>query len=342
MTLQIIWFVLWGLLWAVYFALDGFDLGSGMLFNFLARNETEKRMVLGSVGPVWNGNEVWLVTAGGATFAAFPGTYAAMFSFLYLPLLFILWSLIMRGVSIEFRDRLEQKRWRGVWDIVILVGSALPAFLFGVAFGNIFEGLRISASGYQGTFFGLLNVYGLLTGVLFVALFLYHASLWIALRTGEELGKRAASLSGKLWYILLGVAVLFLGATAIYTNLYRNFLNAPGWFGVPVIAVAALVASRIFSARGLRLNAFLASGLTIIAVVFTGVIGLFPNLIPSSLDPAQSLTIFNTSSSPLTLRVMTVVAFIFVPIIVVYQLLVYRFFRKPVTAESLEGELEGY
>jgi len=342
MTLQVLWFILWGLLWAVYFALDGFDLGSGMLYNFLARNDTEKRMILGSVGPVWNGNEVWLVTAGGATFAAFPGTYAAMFSFLYLPLLIILWALIIRGVSIEFRERVDGDRWRKVWDVLALVGSFFPALLFGVAFGNIFQGLLIDATGYHGTFFGLLNVYGLLTGLLFLALFLHHGALWISMRTGDDLGRRAASLSSKLWYVLLGLAVLFLAATALYTKLYSNFLAAPGWFVVPLIAVVALLASRLFSAQGKTLLAFSASGATIILIVFTGIIGLYPNLIPSSMDPAHSLTIFNSSSSALTLTVMTVVAAIFVPIVIVYQFVVYRFFRKPVTAKLLEGELEGY
>lgn len=342
MTLQITWFVLWGLLWAVYFMLDGFDLGAGILYNFITRNESEKRMVLGAIGPVWNGNEVWLITAGGATFAAFPGTYAAMFSFLYLPLLLVLWSLILRGVSLEFRGKVDDERWKRRWDIVILIGSFLPALLFGVAFGNIFRGLQIDASGYHGTFLGLLNVYGLLTGVLFVVLFLYHASLWLTLRIEGELASRSARFSAALWYILTAVAVLFLIATAFYTRLYANFAAAPGWFLVPAAAVAALVASRILTARGKRLFAFLASCVTVLGVIFTGIIGLFPNLIPSALDPAHSLTIFNSSSSAYTLGVMTVVAFIFVPIIVIYQTLVYRFFRKPVTAETAGEGAEGY
>ncbi|HUX13112.1 MAG TPA: cytochrome d ubiquinol oxidase subunit II [Spirochaetia bacterium] len=342
MTLQVIWFVLWGLLWAVYFMLDGFDLGSGMLYNFLARNDTEKRMILGAVGPVWNGNEVWLVTAGGATFAAFPGTYAAMFSFLYLPLLFVLYSLILRGVSLEFRGKIEGARWKKWWDTIILIGSFIPALLFGVAFGNIFQGLQIDASGYHGTFFGLLNFYGLLTGILFVVLFLYHAALWLVLRTGGELSERAAALSTKLWYILAAVAVVFLIGTAFFTNLYANFVASPGWFVVPFVAVAGLVSSRIFTSRASRLLAFLSSCATVLGIVFTGIIGLFPRLLPSALDPASSLTIFNSSSSAYTLRVMTIVAFIFVPIIVVYQILVYRFFRKPVTADAIEGDAEGY
>ncbi|WP_455381741.1 cytochrome d ubiquinol oxidase subunit II, partial [Salinispira pacifica] len=333
---------LWGLLWAVYFMLDGFDLGSGMLYNFIARTDTEKRMVLGAIGPVWNGNEVWLITAGGATFAAFPGTYAAMFSFLYLPLLLVLYSLILRGISLEFRGKIEDERWKRRWDVVILVGSFLPALLFGVAFGNIFHGLQIAADGYKGTFFGLLNPYGLLTGILFVVLFLYHGALWLSLRIDGELSSRAASLSATLWYILLAVAVIFLAATAFFTRLYDNFISAPGWFLVPAAAVAGLVGSRLLCARGNRLFAFLASCVTVLGVTFTGIIGLFPNLLPSALDPAQSLTIFNSSSSAYTLQVMTIVAFIFVPIVVIYQIAVYRFFRKPVTPQTAEGAAEGY
>ena len=174
MEFQIIWFVLWGLLWAVYFMLDGFDFGAGTLYNFIAKNETEKKMVINTFGPVWNGNEVWLLTAGGATFAAFPTTYALMFSYLYTALLLVLFSLIIRGVSIEFRGKGGSDAWRKGWDIGIFLGSFLPSLLFGVAFGNIFQGLPMDGNGYHGTLFTLLNPYGLLTGVLFVLLFLLH------------------------------------------------------------------------------------------------------------------------------------------------------------------------
>ncbi|MCL5934952.1 MAG: cytochrome d ubiquinol oxidase subunit II, partial [Firmicutes bacterium] len=167
MELQILWFALWGLLWAVYFMLDGFDLEAGIIQPFLAKNEKEKRMIINTVGPVWDGNEVWLLSAGGVTFAAFPTTYAYMFSYLYTPLLIILFALIFRGVSFEFRGKIDSTTWKKNWDMALFMGSFIPALLFGVAFGNIFQGLPIDARGYHGSIFTLLNPYGLLTGALF-------------------------------------------------------------------------------------------------------------------------------------------------------------------------------
>src|SRR4030066_1804225 len=191
MAFQVIWFILWGLLWAVYFMLDGFDLGAGMLHRFLGRNEAEKSAIRRAIGPVWDGNEVWLLTAGGATFAAFPSAYASLFSSLYSALLIILFALILRGVALEFRAKGESAAWGRSWDIALFLGSLLPALLFGVAFGNIFRGLPIDSQGYQGTLLGLLNPYGLWTGVFFVALFVVHGSLWLALKTAGDLGGRA-------------------------------------------------------------------------------------------------------------------------------------------------------
>src|SRR5512140_720776 len=210
MKFQIIWFILWGVLWAVYFMLDGFDFGAGILYNFIARNETEKRMIGETIGPVWNGNEVWLITAGGATFAAFPGTYALMFSYLYTALLLLLFALIIRGVSYEFRGKVNGENWRKGWDAAIVVGNFLPALLFGVAFGNIFAGLPMDAAGYHGSLLSLLNPYGLLTGVLFVLLFAVHGSLYAAVKTRGELSDRSAAMANRLWPALLVVAVAFL------------------------------------------------------------------------------------------------------------------------------------
>lgn len=342
MTLQIIWFILWGTLWAVYFTLDGFDFGVGMLHNFIARTDGERSQMLASVGPVWNGNEVWLITAGGATFAAFPGTYASMFSYLYVPLLLVLWALIIRGISLEYRSKHEDSRWRKLLDATFLVGSAVPALLFGVAFGNIFHGLPIDATGYHGTFVGLLNGYALLTGLLFVVMFLHHGALWLSWKSSGEVAERSARLARPLFFILLVVAAGFLAATAFSTHLYDNFARSPLLVVIPVIAVAALISSRVFAASGRSLVSFLMSCLVIVGVVFTGIAGLFPNLIPSSLDQAASLTITNSSSSQYTLRVMTIVAFIFVPIVIAYQIGVYRLFRHRVGTSILDLEEEGY
>jgi len=348
MELQITWFVLWGVLWSVYFMLDGFVLGTGLMSGFLARTDTEKRVLINTLGPVWDGNEVWLVTAGGATFAAFPTTYALMFSNLYSALLLLLFALIVRGVAFEFRGKIDKQAWKSGWDIAITVSSFLPALLFGVAFGNIFEGIPMRndfaalSFNYDGGLLSLLNPYGLLTGVLFVLLFAVHGSLYSAIKTTGDLSQRAGAMANRLWLPLLAVAVVFLGYTYPATKLYDNYLQAPLLLVIPVIAVTSLLLVKVFAAQGKLHKAFLFSCLTIVFVCFTGIAGLFPNLIPSSLDPASNLTIYNSSSSPYTLKIMTVVAFIFVPTVIAYKIWVYRIFRARVTNEDVEQNSEAY
>ncbi|KAF0145450.1 MAG: cytochrome d ubiquinol oxidase subunit II [Nitrospirae bacterium] len=342
MEFQIIWFILWGTLWAVYFMVDGFDFGVGILHSFIGKTEGEKKTIIRTIGPVWDGNEVWLVTAGGATFAAFPATYALMFSYLYSALLLILFALIVRGVGLEFREKVENAGWKRGCDIAIFAGSLLPALLFGVAFGNIFQGIPMDANGYHGNLLRLLNPYGLLTGILFVLLFIVHGALWLSVKTNGDLSRRASSVAGKSWYALLVVAVLFLIYTAFATNLYANYLENPVWFVVPVTAVLALLGIKLFALKGGYLGSFYASCLTVLTVIFTGVTGLYPNLIPSSLDKNYSLTIFNSSSSPYTLKIMTVVALIFVPIVISYQIWVYRIFRQKLTVDEVLKEGGSY
>jgi cytochrome d ubiquinol oxidase subunit II len=342
MEFQIIWFVLWGVLWAVYFMLDGFVQGAGMLHYCLGKSDGDRRVLINSIGPVWDGNEVWLVTAGGATFAAFPTTYALMFSYLYTALLLLLFALIIRGVSYEFRGKGEGEGWKKVWDAAVFIGNFLPALLFGVAFGNIFAGLPMDGAGYHGSLLTLLNPYGLLTGVLFVMLFTVHGALYVSVKTRGELQARSAAMARKLWPALLAVAVAFLGYTNFATKLYDNYLSHPVLLIVPLLAVAALLGIRVFMAKENLLAAFASSCVTILMVVGTGVTGLFPNLIPSSIDPAYSLTIFNSSSSAYTLKIMTVVAFIFVPIVIIYKIWVYRIFRAPVTLDEVMENKEAY
>lgn len=342
---QLIWFGLWGLLWAVYFMLDGFDFGAGILYPFLGKTDTERRIIINTLGPVWDGNEVWLITAGGATFAAFPTTYAYMFSWLYIPLFLILGALIFRGVAFEFRGKKDSEAWKKGWDLAVFLGSFLPALLFGVAFGNIFEGLlvqEISAAGYVGNFFDLLNPYALLTGVLFVLLFAVHGGLWVSIKSTGDLSARAKTMALKLWIPLVVVAVLFLVYTAFATKLYDNYLKMPVFIIVPALAVSALLLTGLFAKKS-ALKAFYASCVTIVMVTFTGIVGLFPNLIPSRLNPEASLTIFNSSSSEYTLKIMTVVVIIFVPIVIAYQIWTYYIFREPVTPEEIEDkEVESY
>ncbi len=337
--LQTVWFVLWGVLWAIYFMLDGFDLGLGTLRPFIARDEAESRVIYNVMGPFWDGNEVWLITAGGVTFAAFPTTYAVMFSTLYAPLLLILFALIIRAVSFEFRGQIDSPGWRKIWDSCLFVGSFVPALLFGVAFANIFQGIPFDDKGvFHGTLLTLLNPYGVHGGVLFVVLFLLHGSLWLALKADESLYDRAAALSSTLWAVLLVIAVLFLVHTWFATDLYKNYLSRPLLFVIPLATVVALLVTRLFIAKKAWWNAWFASCLTIGGATLFGVVGLYPNLYPSSLNSAFSLTAFNSSSSPLTLEIMLVVALIFVPIVIIYQGWVYYLFRDKVTREYLESD----
>jgi len=322
--------------------LDGFVMGAGTLHYLLGKNDGDRRVLINIIGPVWDGNEVWLITAGGATFAAFPTTYALMFSYLYTALLLLLFALIIRGVSYEFRGKSESDGWKKGWDAAIFLGNFLPALLFGVAFGNIFAGLPMDGAGYHGSLISLLNPYGLLTGILFVMLFSVHGALYASVKTRGDLQARSAAMATGLWPALLAVAVAFLAYTKFATRLYDNYLGHPLLLIIPLLAVAALLGIRLFAAKGKLLAAFACSCLTILMVVGTGVTGLFPNLIPSNMDPAFSLTIFNSSSSPYTLKIMTVVAFIFVPIVILYKIWIYRIFREPVTIEDVVGNKEAY
>ena len=340
--LETIWFLLWGILWAVYFMLDGFDLVLGTLMPFLAKTDTERKLVYRAMGPFWDGNEVWLITAGGVTFAAFPTTYAVMFSGLYSALMLVLFALILRGVSFAFRNEVDSPRWKCLWDTCLTLGSFLPALLLGVAFANIFRGLPIGEGGlYQGGLLTLINPYGLAGGVLFLLLFLVHGALWLAVKSEGVLHERGAAMAAKLWWPLLVVAALFLFATSRATRLFVNYASHPLLFLIPALAVAALVAVYVFIRKAAWWKAWFASAVTIVAVTLFGVVGLYPNLLPSSIDPAHSLTITNSASSPLTLKIMLGVALTFVPIVIAYQVWVHIFFKGKVKEEDLAAE-EGY
>jgi len=336
MDLQAIWFFLWGLLWAVFFMTDGFDFGVGTLLPFLGKTDEEKQTMIAAIGPVWDGNEVWLVAAGGVTFAAFPLVYSVMFSTLYSALMLILFTLILRGVSFEFRNKVEDPRWKRLWDACIFIGSLGPALLFGVAFANIFQGIPFDGDGiYHGTLLTLLNPYGLLGGVLFVLLFLEHGALWLGIKTDGALQARATRFAAMVWPVLVVAAVTFLVASWFQTNLYANYLAHPVLFAVIAVTVLALLTVRVFIARQAWFKAWFASSLTIVGAIFFGVIGLFPNLFPSSLDTAFNLTARNASSSPLTLQIMLVVVIIFVPIVIAYQTWSYNLFKHKVVPADL-------
>ena len=340
--LETIWFVLWGVLWALYFMLDGFDLGVGMTAHFVAGDETEKRLVYRSIGPFWDGNEVWLITAGGVTFAAFPGAYAVLFSSFYSPLMLILFALIIRASALELRGKVSSGASKSFWDLCLTVGSLVPALLLGVAFANIFMGIPIDGEGlYHGTIFTLLNPYGLAGGVLFLALFIMHGALWLCLKLEGNVQARAQGIARVLWWAVLLLAVVFLALTAVYTKLFANYMANPALFLILLVTLAALFLTRLFVGKSDWLKAWWAHAFTIVGTTLFGVAGLYPNLLPSTIDKAYSVTIWNSASSTLTLTIMLVVALIFVPVVLLYQAWAYRVFRGKVREEDLEYE-EGY
>ena len=313
-TLQIIWFILWGVLWAAYFMLDGFRRGNGDALWEPGRvghrqkdPHPQRRSCLERERGLVGGRR------GAPPLPLSPTTYALMFSNLYSALLLLLFALILRGISLELRGQTQSPSGQRIWDALIVCSSLVVALLLGVAFGNIFEGLPMDAGGYHGGLVSLLNPYGLVTGVLFILLFAEHGALYACLKTEGDLRDRAQDKARLIWPFLLIVTVTFLIYTAFATNLYGNYLKAPVLFLLPLVAALALLAIRYSLAIGRPGRAFAASCLTIVLVTFSGIAGLFPNLIPSSLDPAYSLTIFNSSSSRLTLAIMTGVAFILRP-----------------------------
>ncbi len=337
MVLESIWFFLWGLLWAIFFITDGFDFGVGTLYPFLGKTETEKKTLIASIGPVWDGNEVWLITAGGVTFAAFPKVYAVMFSTLYTPLMLILFALIIRGVSFEFRGQFEHPGWTKIWDTCIFIGSVTPAVLFGVAFANIFQGISFDAQGINhGNLLTLLNPYGLIGGVLFLLFFMLHGALWICIRTEGDLHTRAAATAKTIWPVLLSVTLVFVIASYFYTNLYANYLAHPALFIILLLTVAALAATLFFIIKEAWFKAWFASAGSILGATFFGIVGLFPNLFPSSINPEYSLSAFNSASSPLTLKIMLGVVTVFIPLVIVYQGWTYKLFSGKVTESELE------
>lgn len=337
--LETTWFVLWGVLWAIYFVLDGFDLGLGTILPAVAKDETEKRTVLNSMGPFWDGNEVWLITAGGVTFAAFPTTYAVLFSGLYTALMLLLIALIIRGVALEFRSKIESPTWQRIWERAFIVSSFVPALLLGVAFANIFQGLAIDSQNIvQGGLLGLLNPYGILGGVLFVLLFALHGSLWLGIKSQGALQQRAARLARGLWPAVVFTVLLFLVFSAATTHLFGNYLQNPWLMLILVLPIGGLFSIRVFLGARQWWFAWGASAATIAGTALFGVVGNYPALLPSKLNPAYSLTISNSSSSPLTLKIMLGVALVFVPIVMAYQFWAYRLFRHPVTPEDLASD----
>jgi cytochrome d ubiquinol oxidase subunit II len=332
MELTDVWFLLIAVLWIGYFFLEGFDFGVGVLLPVIGRSEEERRVMINTIGPVWDGNEVWLLVAGGATFAAFPEWYATLFSGFYLPLLLILVALIIRGVAFEYRGKQDSATWRSRWDLAIFIGSLVPAILWGVAFANIVRGVPIDASGtYTGGFFNLLNPYALLGGVVTLGLFTTHGATFLALKTLGTVREKAHSLVGRIGLATAVAAVLFLGWTLVDQGETGTWITS-------ILAAASLLGALALD-RGRREGwAFILTGLTIALAVVTLFMTLYPNVMPSSTDEAFNLTIENASSSPYTLKVMTWVAVIMTPIVLVYQSWTFWVFRRRIGVDDLPPE----
>ncbi|MFW6097868.1 MAG: cytochrome d ubiquinol oxidase subunit II, partial [Chloroflexota bacterium] len=316
-----------------FFVLEGFDFGVGILLPFLGRDDKTRRMIINTIGPHWDANEVWLITAGGATFAAFPHWYATLFSGFYLPLFLLLLALIVRGVAFEFRSKDENKRWRSVWDAAIFVGSLLPALLLGVAFANLVRGVPIDAEmTYVGGFWNLLNPYALVIGLLAVVGFTVHGAIFLSMKTDGDLQKRSRLAARRLWPLALLLLVVSFVGTYLATDAQTQLGVNPGL--IPLGAGLALLASGYFIFKEMDGWAFGSSVLAIVFTVVTLFTILFPRVMVSSIDPAYSLTIYTAASSPYTLRVMSVVALIFVPVMLLYQGWSYWIFRERITSET--------
>jgi cytochrome bd ubiquinol oxidase subunit II len=328
--LQTTWFLLVGTLLAGYAVLDGFDLGVGAL-HLLVKKDEHRRVLLNSIGPVWDGNEVWLVTGGGALFAAFPVVYATVFSGFYLAMILVLFALIFRAVAIEFRSKQEMPWWRGLWDVSFSLASIGASFLFGVAFGNVIGGIPLDAAGeFSGTLLTLLNPYALLTGVTTVALFVMHGAIYLALKTGGEV---QALVRGWINRAIIFFVICY-GTTTMATLLYVPHMGEaikrhPVFFAVPLLTMLAIanVPREIHRRREGR--AFVSSSLAVLGLFALVGIGMYPGLVTAT-DPARNLTIYNASSSPKTLAIMLTMALIGIPLVLAYTVGIYWVFRGKV------------
>ncbi len=332
MDLNIIWFILIAVLYSGFFLLEGFDYGVGILLPFLGQDDVKRRALINTIGPFWDGNEVWLLTAGGATFAAFPNWYATLFSGFYLALFLLLLALIVRGVAFEFRSKDQNPRWRNIWDWCIFAGSLIPALLLGVAFADLIGGVPIDGKmQFVGNFFDLVKPYALLGGITSVLTFTLYGAIFLSLKTTGDLAKGAQRLAQRLWIFAVVALFLYFGATYFATDILTHLGVNPG-----VVPIGMLVVSLVagyFVHKKMMGWAFIMMALTILLSTLTTFLILFPRVMVSSINPDYSLTIYNASSTPYTLTVMTIIALIFTPIVLAYQAWTYWVFRKRVEAK---------
>jgi cytochrome d ubiquinol oxidase subunit II len=335
MDLQVLWFILVVVLFTGFFFLEVFDYGVGILLPFAAKNDIERRMFINSIGPVWDGNEVWMITAGGAMFAAFPHVYATMFSAFYMALFLMLIGLIVRGVAFEFRSKHDTSCWRSLWVWMIFIGSFLPAFLWGVAVTNLMKGFMINSDKiYMGTFWDLLSIYTIVGGITFVLVFAFHGVTYLSLKLDAK-----SHLMPRLRLVgtcLGGTAAIFYVLCMALTYANTDMFKSSLCLGLMILAAIVFVLAIIARRQGRCGAAFIGSALAVVFTTISVFVGLFPRILISTMNPDWSLTITNASSSPYTLSIMTVAAVIFVPLVLIYQAWSYWIFRKRVTAKDLE------
>lgn len=333
MDLGNIWFALIAILFIGFFFLEGFDFGVGILLPFLGKKDEERRAIINSIGPFWDGNEVWLITAGGAIFAAFPNWYATMFSGFYLALLLVLVALILRGVAFEFRSKNESKAWRENWDRIIFASSTLLAVLWGVALANLIKGVPIDKTlNYVGGFFDLISVYTLVAGVTTLLVFIFHGAVFLSLKTTGDIEKKALKVAETEGIYAIAASLILIILTFVQTDLYKSNIA----IAASILALVFLVLSLyLVNTKKVKL-AMITNGLAIALGVGALFLGLFPRVMVSNISPEFSLTIQNASSSLKTLSLMTKVALVFVPIVLGYQAWSYWVFRKRITVKDLE------
>jgi cytochrome d ubiquinol oxidase subunit II len=367
-TLKVIWWVLIGVLLIGFAVTDGFDMGTAILLPFIAKTDSERRIVVNTVGATWEGNQVWFITAGGAMFAAWPLVYAASFSGFYFAMLLVLFSLFFRPVGFDYRSKREDPRWRSAWDWALFVGGFVPALVIGVAFGNLLQGvpfafdtdLRVT---YHGSFFALLNPFAVLCGLVSVSMLAAHGAAFVKMKTDDVIARRAslalriASLAAVALFLLAGVLVATLIGgyqivdaapfDTVANPLLKSVIGAPGlwltnystypWMvAAPVIGVVGGVLALLLAKSRFEKSVFICTGLMIVGVILTAGFSMFPFIMPSSLDGRSSLTVWDSTSSQMTLQIMLIAVIIFLPIILIYTSWVYRVMRGKVTAAALE------
>ena len=367
-TLKVIWWVLIGVLLIGFALTDGFDMGTAILLPFIAKTDSERRIVINTVGATWEGNQVWFITAGGAMFAAWPLVYAASFSGFYFAMLLVLFSLFFRPVGFDYRSKREDPRWRSAWDWALFIGGFVPALVIGVAFGNLLQGVPFAFDtdlrvAYHGSFFALLNPFAVLCGLVSVSMLAAHGAAFVKMKTDDVIARRAslalriASLAAVALFLIAGVLVAtVIGGYQIVdaapfdtvaNPLLKSVVGAPGlWLtnystypwtvAAPLIGVVGGVLALLFAKSRFEKSVFICTGLMIVGVILTAGFSMFPFIMPSSLDGRSSLTVWDSTSSQMTLQIMLIAVIIFLPIILIYTSWVYRVMRGKVTAAALE------